>query len=176
MDVGDREPPRRGTIRQGRASLVGRGACRASCAPGPAAGAVTAARRYHPQAIRELYDAAESYEAERPGLGDRFGAEVEDILHLIAATPNGGTASRGTRARKDLAGCQVPVPRRLRDRARRYRRRCRRPHQASARLLAVQARRAAPVRHPVINMHGVARRSSPHIASANGRLPRGRAR
>ena len=60
---------------------------------------MTARRRYHPQAIRELYEAAESYETERPGLGDRFGAEVEDILRLIAAAPNGGTGWRGTRAR-----------------------------------------------------------------------------
>jgi plasmid stabilization system protein ParE len=60
---------------------------------------VIAQRRYHPSAIRELYEAAESYEGQRPGLGDRFADEVEDILRLIAATPAGGTGWRGTRAR-----------------------------------------------------------------------------
>ena len=59
---------------------------------------MTRAQRFHPAATRELFDAGAWFEAQRPGLGDRFDDEVGQVLAYIDAAPNGGTRWRATPA------------------------------------------------------------------------------
>ena len=42
---------------------------------------------FRPQAERELLDVQHWYEARREGLGNEFGAEVDEIVARIASTP-----------------------------------------------------------------------------------------
>jgi mRNA-degrading endonuclease RelE of RelBE toxin-antitoxin system len=60
---------------------------------------VTLGHRFHPEAERELFDAAAWFEARRPGLGDRFADAVDEIFASIHAAPNGGTRWREGPAR-----------------------------------------------------------------------------
>jgi toxin ParE1/3/4 len=45
---------------------------------------------FHPEAERELHEAAAYYEASVPGLGDRFGDEVERVITLVLDHPEMG--------------------------------------------------------------------------------------
>jgi len=45
---------------------------------------------FHPEAERELIEAALYYEVEVPGLGKRFGREVERIAAILLARPELG--------------------------------------------------------------------------------------
>jgi toxin ParE1/3/4 len=51
--------------------------------------------RLHPAAQRELVEAAAYYDAESPGLGDAFLAQVEHALRQIVAFPESSPLSRG---------------------------------------------------------------------------------
>jgi plasmid stabilization system protein ParE len=46
---------------------------------------------FHPEAERELYEAALRYEAEVPELGRRFGDEVERVVQLLLDHPEMGS-------------------------------------------------------------------------------------
>ena len=45
---------------------------------------------YHPDALREMQDAAQAYEDERPGLGDRFLNAADDTIDLLSRFPSSG--------------------------------------------------------------------------------------
>lgn len=45
---------------------------------------------FHPEAERELYEAALRYESEVPDLGRRFGEEVERVVKLVLEHPEMG--------------------------------------------------------------------------------------
>lgn len=57
------------------------------------------ARLFHPEAERELGDAADFYEAARGGYGARFASEIERTLRLIEAAPLAGSRWRDGPAR-----------------------------------------------------------------------------
>jgi toxin ParE1/3/4 len=42
---------------------------------------------FHPEALKELYDAADYYNDARPGLGDEFGAEIDLSIEGIVDDP-----------------------------------------------------------------------------------------
>lgn len=46
---------------------------------------------FHPEAERELYEAALRYESEVPELGRRFGDEVERVVQLLLDHPEMGS-------------------------------------------------------------------------------------
>lgn len=46
---------------------------------------------FHPEAERELYEAALRYESEVPDLGRRFGDEVERVVQLLLEHPEMGS-------------------------------------------------------------------------------------
>ena len=50
---------------------------------------------FHPEAERELIEAAARYEAEVPGLGERFGTEVFRVIELLLANPEIGSHIEG---------------------------------------------------------------------------------
>jgi hypothetical protein len=50
--------------------------------------------KFHPEAERELYEAALRYEAEVPQLGRRFSDEVERAIQIILEHPELGCAPR----------------------------------------------------------------------------------
>lgn len=52
---------------------------------------------FHPEAEVELYEAAAYYEASVPGLGERFGDEVERVINLLLDHPEMGARSDGLR-------------------------------------------------------------------------------
>jgi len=45
---------------------------------------------FHPEAEFELLEAASRYESEVPGLGERFGDEVERVVAVLLENPNLG--------------------------------------------------------------------------------------
>ena len=45
---------------------------------------------FHPEAEQELYEAALHYESKVPGLGRRFGDEVERVVQLLLELPEIG--------------------------------------------------------------------------------------
>jgi toxin ParE1/3/4 len=46
---------------------------------------------FHPEAEEELFESALRYESEVPGLGRRFGDEVERVIHLLLENPELGS-------------------------------------------------------------------------------------
>ncbi len=50
---------------------------------------------FHPEADLEFVEAAARYEAEVPGLGLQFAAEVERVIELIVERPDLGAAVHG---------------------------------------------------------------------------------
>ena len=48
---------------------------------------------FHPEAEDEFLEAAAHYESEVPGLGDRFGDEVERVVSLLLEHPELGALS-----------------------------------------------------------------------------------
>ncbi len=53
---------------------------------------------FHPEALAEMQDQAVYYEERRPGLGQRFLAQVEDAVKLAGDMPSIGSPHRhGTR-------------------------------------------------------------------------------
>ncbi len=53
---------------------------------------------FHPEAERELFEAARYYEQQTPGLGEQFLAEIEKVLAVLMAHPEiGASAESGTR-------------------------------------------------------------------------------
>jgi toxin ParE1/3/4 len=46
---------------------------------------------FHPEAEQELFAAAERYEREVPGLGFRFGAEINRVIQLLLDHPDLGS-------------------------------------------------------------------------------------
>lgn len=46
---------------------------------------------FHPEAEQELYESASRYETEAPGLGLRFGDEVERVIQLVLEHPDLGS-------------------------------------------------------------------------------------
>jgi plasmid stabilization system protein ParE len=54
---------------------------------------------FHPDAEAELVDAAEYYEARRPGLGKAFAGEVARTISLIREYPDAGSPVGASRRR-----------------------------------------------------------------------------
>jgi toxin ParE1/3/4 len=50
---------------------------------------------FHPEAEFEIIEAAAHYESEVPGLGERFGEEVERVIELLLENPKLGAAVEG---------------------------------------------------------------------------------
>ena len=50
---------------------------------------------FHPEAEQEFVEAAARYEAEVPGLGERFGTEVLRVVELLLANPEIGAHIEG---------------------------------------------------------------------------------
>ena len=57
---------------------------------------------FHPDAEEELAEAAEYYEARRPGLGGVFASEVIHTISLIREYPDAGTPLGASRRRMTL--------------------------------------------------------------------------
>jgi plasmid stabilization system protein ParE len=58
---------------------------------------------FHPAAARELIETSTFYDNEVPGLGERFIAEVERVVSLVAERPNIGQEIEKGRRRIVLA-------------------------------------------------------------------------
>lgn len=50
---------------------------------------------FHPEAEFEIIEAAAHYESEVPGLGERFGDEVERVIELLVENPGLGALVEG---------------------------------------------------------------------------------
>lgn len=50
---------------------------------------------FHPEAEFEVIEAAAHYESEVPGLGDRFGDEIERVIELLIENPKLGAPMEG---------------------------------------------------------------------------------
>jgi hypothetical protein len=49
---------------------------------------------FHPEAEEEFIEQAARYESEVPGLGDRFGREVNRVIELLLENPRPARATR----------------------------------------------------------------------------------
>lgn len=57
---------------------------------------------YHPEAIKEIIEAARFYEGRSPGLGREFRAELDATLEILRHAPEAAAPVRGDLRRKPL--------------------------------------------------------------------------